>query len=266
MGRLLTTLVCLLCCASLTRAASERQLVCLNIIATDNHGEPVTDLASSDLQISDEGNAQQILYFRRIDRRSVTTPALAPNDLSNRTAATIPHATVILFDLMNTQLSASAFAAHELTRYLMSLESGDYLYLYLLTADARIYPVHGLDAQQQPGKQPWTKGSKGLIDQARKAVVRAAPANLNVDTRIQWTLNALSAMGAALARVPGRKNIIWVTDGVPIEMRAAGSGAVQLMDALPAIRQLSLALERFQIAIYPVRITTIGGWQIVPEG
>lgn len=235
MGRLLTVLGCLLPCVSTARAADdrqvvpfnkERQIVRLNIVATDHHGEPVNDLASSDLQISDEGSVEQILYFRRIDRVPGPPAALAPNEISNRTPATIPHATVILLDLMNEQFDTRAYAAHELTRYLQSLESADYLYLYLLTIDGRILPVHGLDAEQQPGgrtvgnsgqrsaresSEPWTKDSKRLIDQAINAAVRAGSANLIAGTRIEWTLKALGAIAAALAHGPGRKNIVWLT-------------------------------------------------------
>jgi VWFA-related protein len=131
MGRLLTVLACLLSSIALahadalTQANAEPQLVHLNIVATDNHGAPVNDLSSSDLQISDDGKPQQILYFRRIDRRLPPPPALAPNQLANRTPATIPHATVILLDFMNERLATSAYAAHQLVHYLQSLESAD---------------------------------------------------------------------------------------------------------------------------------------------
>jgi len=288
-GRLLTLVVSLLPCVSAARAADdrqvvpfnkERQIVRLNIVATDHRGEPVNDLASSDLQISDEGTVEQILYFRRIDRVPGPPAALAPNEISNRTAATIPHATVILLDLMNEQFNTRAYAAHELTRYLQSLESADYLYLYLLTIDGRILPVHGLDAEQQPGgrtagdsgqrsaresSEPWTKDSKRLIDQAINAAVRAGSANLTAGTRIEWTLKALGAIAAALAHVPGRKNIVWLTDGAPIQIGAAQSDNGQFIDLAPAVRQLSLALERFQVAIYPVQMITIGSSQILPQ-
>lgn len=269
MGRLLTVLGCLLSSIALgqadTQATDEPQLVHLNIVATDNHGAPINNLSSSDLQISDDGKPQQILYFRRIDRRLPPSPALAPNELANRTPATIPHATVILLDFMNERLATSAYAAHQLVHYLQSLESADYLYLYILTVDGRIYSVRGLDSEPQPGKAPWTKDSKRLIEQATNAVVHMRPVYLDVGTRIEWTFNALSNLGAALSRVPGRKNIVWVTDGVPIELGPVRSGTGDVLDFTPIIRQLSLAFERFQISIYPVQMIMLGSSQVLSD-
>lgn len=270
MGRLFTALGCLLPCISLVAQSvaqppNDRQIVHLNIVATDNHGHPVTDLASSDLQISDEGKPQQILYLRRMDRRLSPPSKLAPNEISNRTAATIPHATVILLDLLNERLTTSAYASHELTKYLQSLESADYLYLYMLTVDGRVFPVRGLDAEQPAGNPQWTKDSKRIIEQATNAVVHARPIYQDIGTRIEWTFNALSALGGALARVPGRKNIVWITDGIPIELGPIRSGTGDVVDFTSAVRQLSLAFERFQIAIYPVQMIMLGSSQSVPD-
>jgi len=55
------------------------------------------------------------------------------------------------------------------------------------------------------------------------------------------------------APVPGRKTIIWVTDGVPIALCDRRSGIGFPVDFTPLIRQLSEALERSNIALYPIR-------------
>lgn len=73
----------------------------LNVIALDNHGQPVNDLTSDDIQVSDAGKQQKIAFFRHNDSKLSLAPVLGPNEFSNRAGTQVPHATVILFDLLN---------------------------------------------------------------------------------------------------------------------------------------------------------------------
>lgn len=73
----------------------------LNVVAVDNHGRPVKDLRADDFRITDDGKPQKIVFFRHKDSASWQVPAPLPNQSSNRTGANVPHATVILFDLLN---------------------------------------------------------------------------------------------------------------------------------------------------------------------
>jgi hypothetical protein len=79
----------------------EPKLVDLTVIAVDNHGQSVKDLASEDFQVSDAGKQQKIAFSRRNDSKLWRVPSLGPNEFSNHTGPEIPRATVILFDLLN---------------------------------------------------------------------------------------------------------------------------------------------------------------------
>jgi VWFA-related protein len=140
------TLLASACAALLpgTDDSAEPRLLDLNVVALDSHAQPVTDLTIGDFQVTDGGKPQKIVFFRHRDSSVWQKPQLAPNELSNRGGAGIPHATVILFDLMNESFGTRGTAANQIVRYLEGLENADYLYLYILTVEGRLFTVHGL--------------------------------------------------------------------------------------------------------------------------
>jgi len=258
----------LLGCAALLPAQS--RLVDLNVVALDKEGNPVADLMQDEFRVTDSGKPQEIAFFRSQDRGQWRTPPLQPGETSNRTAATIPHATVILFDLMNEDFSSRGVATNELVRDLESLENADYVYLYLLTLDGRLAPVRALPAQSgdvpPPSAEPWTRQIKPLLDQAMRAVLQVRREDIDIAIRVQLTYRALEALAADLSRVPGRKNVVWITDGVPIELGPVRSDTGDFVDFTPMLRQLSEALDQSSVAIYPVREIMLGSPDTVEGG
>ena len=240
----------------------ETPMVDLNVVALDSHGQPVTDLTRDDFQVTDAGKPQNIVFFRHNDRTLRPTPPADAHEFSNRRGTNIPHATVILLDLMNQGFSTRGISTGQLSRSLESLESADYLYLYILTIDGKIYSVHGLPTREtetpQAGQAPWTRDSKRILDDAIRQVTRVRPTFMDVALRVQLTYRALETLAAELSRVPGRKNVVWITDGVPIELGPQRSDTGDYVDFTPLLRDLSSALDRSAIAIYPVRQVMIG--------
>jgi len=247
----------------------ETPMVDLNVIAVDSHGQPVTDLTRDEFQVTDAGKPQNIVFFRHNSAKLRQARPTDAHEFSNRRGTNIPHATVILLDLMNQGFATRGISSGQLSRYLDSLESADYLYLYILTIEGRIYPVHGLPNREavtpQPG-QPWTRDSKRLLDDAIREVTRVRPTYMDVALRVQLTYRALEDLAAQLSRVPGRKNMVWITDGVPLTLGPMRSDTGDYVDFTPLLRQLSAALDRSGIAIYPVRQVMMGSPDTVGDG
>jgi VWFA-related protein len=234
----------------------EQQLVNLNVVAVDNRGDPVSDLTSADFQVTDAGKRQKIVFFRHYDSKLSAAPVLTLNEVSNRTGANIPRATIILLDLLNEGFGARGYSSEQLVRYLSSLESADYLYFYLLTNEGRLYVVHGLPGDgdsNQETDDTWTRQIKPLLDKALREVSRIRPAGTDVAHRVVMTFNALGMLATDLSRIPGRKNVVWITTGLPIALGAGRSDEGQAVDFTPQVRKLSDALDRSGISIYPVR-------------
>jgi VWFA-related protein len=247
----------------------EPKLVYLNVIAVDSHGEPVTDLTSDEFQIADARKSQKIAFFRHRDVKPAPAPSLQPNQFSNRTGSNPSHATVILFDLLNERLGTRGQAWDQLIHFLEGLETADDLYLYFLTVDGRLYTVRGFaegGAGGQDGTGPWTRQIKPLMAAAMHDVARVRPPEIDVNLRVDLTYRALGVLALDLARFPGRKNIVWITDGIPIEISAARSDTGDWVDFTPQLRQYSEALARSGVAIYPVQQIMLGSPEAMGVG
>src|SRR5450432_1691074 len=157
--------------------AAPPSLVRLSVAAVDNAGDPVTDLKMDDVQVSDQAKPQRILSFRG----SVSAPQaapLGPREYTNRAAGPPPHSTVILFDLLNQNQSDRLDTWHKLGRALNQLESGDSLYLYLLTLEGALSPIHPIGGKDGDD-HTWTQQVEKTLDKAMKAASHARPMEMS---------------------------------------------------------------------------------------
>jgi len=90
---------------------SSTRLVILDVIATDDHGRPVTDLTRDDFTVLEDGQPQKLIDFSF--QRPGTT-AQDPPPLASHVVSNVPRYTwasswnVILLDAMNTDFSSRA--------------------------------------------------------------------------------------------------------------------------------------------------------------
>jgi hypothetical protein len=78
------------------------------------------------------------------------------------------------------------------------------------------------------------------------------PPFMDLNARIEATYNALAALASRLESIPGRKNIVWITHGVPISVaprRTVGHTGADLSDVMA---RLGTVLDRAGVAMYPV--------------
>jgi VWFA-related protein len=238
------------------------RLVTLNVSAVDASGSRPGDLTEDDFQISDNGKPQKIASFRINNSKPQPAKVLAPHEFSNRAGAAIPHATLILFDLLNDRMGAKGYAWNEIIRTLGSLETNENVYLYLLSSDARFYPVHALPDEEganQPDNGDWTRDIKAKLDDAMNKASRVRPIDMNDPyVRVRTTYHSLETIASRLSAVPGRKNLVWITRGIPIDLGPERSGTGGVVDFSSEIQWLSTALDRVNIAVYPVDIGPAG--------
>jgi VWFA-related protein len=241
----------------------EPQMVDLNVVALDSRGQPVVDLTRDDFRIADSAKPQTIAFFRHRDEQLGPSPVLEPGEISNRSANNVPRATMILFDLLNERFGTRGYTANQLIHELEPLESADYVYLYCLTLDGRLVPIHGLpgpeDLPARASGVPWTRQIKPLLDGAMRAVAKVRPVDDYDPTyRVLLTYNALDAAATQLSMVPGRKSIVWLSDGVPIELGPNRSDTGDVVDFTPLLRRMSEGFDRAGVSIYPVRQVMLG--------
>jgi len=226
----------------------------LNVVAMDAKGQPVSDLTADELRIWDNGKEQKIASFRRREVRATSAASLGPRQYSNRPPGMSPHATVILFDQLNTHFADRGYVMNRLTHVLGEYEKSSNLYLYLLTEAGSLYAVRGLPTSETPAP-PWPEDIQGVLNAAVRATLthRTIDLEVDIDARVRTTLTSLSMMAARLAAVPGRKNIVWLTHGIPISLGPNRTVDGEVIDYTPWVRELSNTLDRADVSIYAVQ-------------
>jgi VWFA-related protein len=251
----------------------EPRLLDLNVIAFDNHGQQVTDLTADDFQITDAGKPEKISFFR-VNQPNSREPAspLGPHEFSNRVPGESRGATVILFDLLNLGFGARGMATNQIEHDLPQITEGaNSIYMYVLSVDGGLFPVRDIrppadpadpDAgpapSPEPASAPWTRQTKPMLDTVLRAVTRVRSVDIDVFVRILLTFRALETLGSRVAAIPGRKNIVWVTDGVPFFLGEMRSDTGEPIDFTPEIRKLCEALDSAYVSLYPVRQIMMG--------
>ncbi len=219
-GCALLVIVCsaLVCAQSPTVAPTSSSAVSvehtrvLNLTVLDERGQPVTELTDTDFKIFDDGKLQSIASFN-----TLLTGGSAKNQKST---------ILILFDLLNTIPGQRENTTTLIAQALQPLETGDSLFLYLLTNQGELYPVHavsiptgtavpyGDSRDGKPPDVPWTRQVRPLLDQAvEKVNARRLKDYQDEGTRTAATFLALNQLGSALSRIQGPKTIVWITRG-----------------------------------------------------
>jgi VWFA-related protein len=216
--------------------------VTLSVLAVDSHDQPVGDLSSEDFQVSDNGKPQRIVLFRRNEGAPQLAAPPKPGDSPDQPR--VSPAVVILFDLLNANFSNRGYGVEEIIHALEHLESSDSLYLYLLTNGGSLYPVHalpGTDAEAA-SKTPWTQQIRPLLNSAVNNVYGLKPVDeTQVAIRIETTYRALEMLASKMASIPGRKNVVWITHGLPTIIRMADG---EPYDYSPKLQRLATALDQ----------------------
>lgn len=242
--------------ASLLLAQAPVTLVHLDVAALDGSGEPVTDLKMSDFQITDQGKTEHALFFRQNGAAPSAAAPLGPHEVSNRTPGPGPHSTVILFDLLNQNQTDRLDTWHKLGRALQQLESGDSLYFYLLNLEGALTPIHPIGGKGGDDHN-WTQTVEKTLDKAMKAASHARPVEMNdMELVVKKTYVALETLGKELATLPGRRDIVWITTGMPNVWNPKTPCNGDWVDCALYVPHLSVNLDRDDVAVDPVSYTS----------
>ncbi len=279
-------------------------LVVLDVVAMDDHGHPASDLDRDDFVVLEDGKPQQVKQFER--RMSSSAPpsepaaSLAPNEYRN-VPAQVPNAVnIILLDMLNTQTQDQGEARRHLVSFLRAMPKGRQVALYGL--DTKLHLI-----------QDFTGSSDVLIAAAEKAQLRPSALNRSTadqnhdgefvadikatgdgfaddvaarmanfikntetsktDLRVGLTLQALQQIARSVAGVPGRKNLIWLSSGFPLNLEedsetGPGVMSVAARNYRQAVEQTTALMAQAQIAVYPVDAqgVLVGGVDVTVGG
>jgi VWFA-related protein len=264
---------------------SSVRLVQVSVVVEDKKGNPVTGLKQDDFTVLDEGRPQQIAFFATAAQ--APEPAslqpvhlLPPNVFTNRydlKGQTPPGAiTVVLFDALNTSSQDQSYVRKEVIHFLQTLKPEDHVAVYGLTtqllilheftrdsadlvaAAQRFTPkeLAAFDATHTPdvdlvslGADPQWSHLQDSLNNSNQQISDYYKAN-----RVQITLGALEAIANHVSGIPGRKSLVWISGGFPIQIgtlpnigKPGGGGSPDVADrstenTLPGANRDSLSL------------------------
>ncbi len=236
------------------------KLVQVDVVVRGKNG-PTTGLTKGDFTVLDNGKPQTIAVFSvksSLVKSTVPSPAalaLPPGAVSNRLdfdAEAPANATVVLLDRKNTQRTDQAYAIQRIVKFLETRRKRDRMGIYTsgrdgfqavqdLTDDTEL-----LSRAANSLKPQETSYSCSNL-QGREAEQCADGEILG---RVLDTKHALEGIARHVAKVPGRKNLIWVTAGFPIVWPTPPS--VPLFNFTPDMEEAARALNNANVALYAV--------------
>lgn len=266
------------------------RLVQVNVVVQDKKGQPATDLTKDDFAIFDGGKEQKISTFSMegsllppAAAPAAKKPPLAPNIFTNRVDRRLDapkSVTIILFDGLNTKWEDQAYARQQVIKYLQQVAPEDRVALYalginltilhdftndtslLLNALARYKGRYAteLDVANPEASDTGDDDLNAWLDHANQTMADFHQINM-----VNQTCEALEAIASHVAKIPGRKNLIWVSGGFPIyigfDEAAANAGQDQPAGYIDTsekrtfneeMEKAAHALNEANMAIYPV--------------
>lgn len=253
---------------------SDARLVVVDVVLNDASGRPIQGLKKEDFVISEDGKPQSIVAFEEHGQATAPKVAQAPNLLKNEyTNYAVRNdsdaLTVLLLDTLNSSRQDLAYARSEMITFLRKLPPGRRVALYTLSSQLRM--VQGftddsdtlIAAAQQLSTRPHSiysnnrEMSATIGEIAESGLLKKSPKAFaalqrflgddyegKLEVRSQDTLDTLTQVARALAAVPGRKNLIWISGGFPFD---------SLTNA-DRLQRVSALLAATRIAVYPVDV------------
>lgn len=273
--------------ATVLRAVT--RLVVVDVVASNDKGEPVSDLKEEDFKITEDGKEQKVRAFS-FQRPSSAGSALyqepvnlPPNVFSNTPKFRPETAlSVLLLDSLNTNLPNQAYARDQMIKYLAKIPDGLPIAVYTLGRNLRMIQDFTTDSSQlrKVAKELKTETSPLQDNPAGGTPVELAPPGLfdsglipaemqqamqqfenertsfQTDLRVRYTLDALNSLARALSGYAGRKNLIWISEAFPLNINpdlTLTTGSFNSMRNYAGdIAEAAENLTDAQIAVYPI--------------
>jgi VWFA-related protein len=271
------------------------QLVVVDVTVTDAHRRPVTDLKRSDFQVFENGKSQRIVAFQPHafkphppePRAAQKAPGRLPKGVFSNIDArsrspSVPALNIILFDELNSSFESQKFGRLQLIKFLKSLPPGQPTALFELRESLRVMTSFSTDSSRLvaaaeklvPYRSGWFVTEEGAERQVgdRALLSRMGQGSppppdtgallkrvrsRGLGQRLRITLRAFRSLANAVAGYPGRKNLLWLSEGFPVRFSPEGTVArPNVMASSTAARLASL-----QVAVYPIDTQGLAGME-----
>jgi VWFA-related protein len=249
------------------------RLVQVSVIAREKSGEPAAGLKAEDFRVQVDGRPQKISFFSAESTGLSTAPVepLPPNTFTNILAArgqVINGITVVLLDLVNTRMVDRMFARQQLIKYLEEIQPQDRIGVYVFGGRLRVLHDYTADMSDFQKKLADAKNrlinvsgeeTPGALDKEQSEFDmafagrggNALERQFYMRNRILGTLDVFKFIANHLARVPGRKNLIWLSGAFPV-IYGFENRTIMGEDYTDEVDATVRALNQANVAVYPI--------------
>jgi len=260
-------------------------LVLVDVVVSDK-GSAVQGLKESDFRVAEDGHPQAVTIFEEhratdaVEETKVET--LPPHTYSNAPHyAVTSAANVLLLDALNTPLSDQVYVRRRMLEFLHTIPPGTRIAVFTLasrlrmvegfTTDSSVIEKALTEARGHPEKSPvldpmydqqmqfmaMLADSGGISAEAVAAMNQFATeqAAFQKDLRLDMTIDAMEQLARYLSTIPGRKNLIWYTGSVPINVPpdiTQDDPSASERDYGFRLARLSELMALARVAVYPV--------------
>jgi VWFA-related protein len=262
------------------------RLVLLSVIAQGHGGHADTTLHKEDFRVRVNGKPQTIGIFSMETAGALASSVNSPAQPAVPNAATFSNrysngampsgVTVILFDTRNTRAADQIYAKAQIIRYLRTLKPTDHVGLYTFGGSLKVLHDYTSDSaallQRLNSDKRWNLPDTSREDalgalQTENAVFNdlsragggTSPAERSFYTadRVLATLRTFEFIAEHMAQLPGRKNLIWVSGGFPLDIGFDSiadwhNPAVDQRTFTEEVDRTLRAMNDANIAVYPV--------------
>lgn len=256
------------------------RLTVVDVTVTDSKENPVHGLPESAFTVLEDGKPQPIRSFSEVGKEPPPVvrqfPKLPPHIYTNLQPAPASNAVnVLLLDSLNTGPQDQVFVKQETVNYLKSMQPGTKIAIMTLGSSLRLLQGFTSDPEvllaaiktkkNRALPSPFSDVDTGDIETSASDVADADAAamiqefqneqtSFQTDIRNRMTMEALNQIAAYLAGIKGRKNLIWFTAGIPLQMFPQGGtdDLAAMTDYTKDLRKTTDELTAAQIAVYPI--------------
>ena len=221
-------------------------LVLLDAVVTDKDGNPIPMLSAKDFQLKEDGKLQPLTFVTPPSEQGnqAAPPPLPAGVYSNSPAYRLSGATptAIVLDSANTTFKDQLYARTEMLKYLRTQHKPDErVAIFTLTdrlslvqdftgdAATLAAALQNLNLSEPELSRTASGGASQLRDlrvnaQQYQTLVQAfgrfqrSQSQYSIDRRAEVTLDAMRRLTRMLGGLPGRKNIIWLSGGLPFTL------------------------------------------------
>ena len=270
---------------------AETRAVIVDVVVTKGRDEPVTGLKKDDFAVMEDGKPQTVVSFEEHTVKPsapLKLPPMPPNVFTNVPEAPPAEAlNVLLLDGLNTPRQDQSYVREQIVEFLKKAPETTPLALFTLGDKLRL--VQGFNGSRAqllaalgdsksgllPQKSYVSRDAQDAMDdkehiatmqmmlggfgRSTEGVAAAQRAqselrSFGAELKTEMTIEALQNLARYLAKIPGRKNLIWFATQFPLQFFPSmnSKGMYDLGVLNNGVKEVADLLTVSRVAIYPV--------------